>query len=806
MKGSGFGDAQLGSAKGKAGIFSQAVSSLGSVFGMDTAENRDATLQKGYEGLDRFGSNLMGVTPSTSSFHPTERDSGLDSHSSTPPTRAEYRAAVNQSYTPGPPNHTYIGPFMYFERTPTLKFYIDQHTPIRYLVSVRGTKFGNEYGTSDLQADKMIAYGQLENSPRYQQDVEDMRRVLGDRPQGSKVYCTGHSLGGAICDLFLKQGLADGAVTYNPAMQLNAQEPRNHRVYNEHDPLYLLGIPHFNTPPEVKRDDVTASGSSYWQRTNVPYLLNDELRAHSLESLSGSGKMSGTGFFDSTFKSGTDAVQNVIDYKTGNKTFTEATGIDTNFANITDYYADVFGYNSFDERVKEFLRQRGSEPLTSLFVRRAPVAESINMLIDAITLGTWNPTRKAYGYDDIFHVSLIVNNIYVIQRIGRVSITMKDEDRPRAEYMNIPLGNLEGVITVGDLLVKTLERIGKDKFFKYDSFYNNCQHFLLFILGTFGLESQQVKDFVLQPTEELLAQQPGWTQTIANTFTNIGTVTGVGSGKPNSKGGGPMRGRGVDVFTYGAPTAALANKPPRGARGRNTIKAFEAMGQYMGLGPQNTQNAIYTPPPPSIHDQAYYDAVNQNYAPATKDFGSMFGKGKKTAEMYKAFSEDDIRSFTGNIPIMRYPELAEMTDPNQLFKGRGAAALLFLIEGPSEGHWIAVLDRPDHYEVFDSFGTAIDGHRQWLDKKQLMNFDQTAPLLSNLLKGKGKPVIHNTKKLQSETADTCGRYVAARIVQAATPLKQFIAELTSNGQTPDENIIEMTEPRDRAYPELANPA
>jgi hypothetical protein len=499
----------------------------------------------------------------------------------------------------------------------------------------------------------------------------------------------------------------------------------------------------------------------------------------------------------------------------GNKTFTEVSGIDTNLANISDYYADLYGFNSFDERTQLFFREHGSEPVTSLFLRRAPVRAKINAILEGITLGTWNKTRHEYGYDDIFHVGIIVNRIYVIQRIGRVAYTLRDEDQERSEFMEIPLGNnnrgnLAGNLTVADLLIKTLERVGKDKFFRYDSFYNNCQHFLLDVLDTFGLNSEKITDWILQPTEELLKMQPEWTQTIANLFTNIGTVTGFGSGKPGKRtSSGSMTGRGISPLDYGATAAALAVKPPRNARGRNTVMALETLGRYMGLGQQESQNAAPAQTRPEdrirVEDEqdAYFNYVN-NTMPSSK--GSMFGSGKKTPEMYKAFSEDDIRSFCGNIPIMRYPELAKMTDPSQLFQGKGAAALLFLTDGPSDGHWIAVLDRPEHYEVFDSFGTSIDGHREWLGKRQLEQFEQTAPLLSNLLKGKGKPVIHNSKKLQADTVDTCGRYVAARIVQAATPLKQFIAELTSNGQTPDQNIIEMTEPHDRAYPELANPA
>jgi len=76
--------------------------------------------------------------------------------------------------------------------------------------------------------------------------------------------------------------------------------------------------------------------------------------------------------------------------------------------------------------------------------------------------------------------------------------------------------------------------------------------------------------------------------------------------------------------------------------------------------------------------------------------------GEKVANY--ALSEDDIRGVVGNIPIYRYPELDDMKTPEEMFKGHKAAVLLFLTDDQDTGHWLTVLDRPDHYEVFDSYG------------------------------------------------------------------------------------------------------
>ena len=158
-----------------------------------------------------------------------------------------------------------------------------------------------------------------------------------------------------------------------------------------------------------------------------------------------------------------------------------------------------------------------------------------------------------------------------------------------------------------------------------------------------------------------------------------------------------------------------------------------------------------------------------------------------------AYSDADIReSVGGSVPIHRYPDLKAMASPDALFKGNKAAVLLFLTEGKSSGHWLVVLDHDDHYEVFDSFGVAIDGNRKWLDKEQLQEFGQTLPLLSILLEKGNKPVNHNSTKLQLDSNDTCGRWVVWRIKNAHMPLKEFVDEMTSGPGTPDQKVVRCT--------------
>lgn len=196
---------------------------------------------------------------------------------------------------------------------------------------------------------------------------------------------------------------------------------------------------------------------------------------------------------------------------------------------------------------------------------------------------------------------------------------------------------------------------------------------------------------------------------------------------------------------------------------------------------------------PSTLPEVYSEMLRQHTIanPALKG-GAADGSSSSSDPIDYAYTDADIRAILGSVPIHRYPELKGMATPDALFKGNKAAILLFLTEGKNSGHWIVVLDHDTHYEVFDSFGTAIDGNRRWLDKEKLLEFGQTLPLLSNLLGRGQKPVDHNSTKLQADDADTCGRWVVWRVKNAHMPLQTFVAEMKQGPNTPDQNVVRST--------------
>ena len=203
------------------------------------------------------------------------------------------------AYSTSPPQT--IGPFKLRSATPTLKFYVlpdpdDQRHIDTLVVGIRGT---NTSDKQDLYADAKLGLGQLEDTPRWKKDLADFNAVMSRLrdPQSVDVYGVGHSLGGAILDMFLKKGLIRQGVSYNPAISLgDAQKDiPNRRIYQDGDPLLaIMGRSAKNVevrPKKVKEQSVgrkIANAFSYF----IPYVGlvtkgMDTLDAHALDNFTG---------------------------------------------------------------------------------------------------------------------------------------------------------------------------------------------------------------------------------------------------------------------------------------------------------------------------------------------------------------------------------------------------------------------------------------------------------------------------------------------------------------------------------------
>jgi len=446
-----------------------------------------------------------------------------------------YKDAAEQAYSLDPQKDLGDG-FLLDEAlsTPTLKFWkqtgssaeqVQSTTePGKVLVGIRGTQVTD---WRDLSADSDIAIGKLDTSVRSRQDFIDMERAKAALSM-FPFYGAGHSLGGALLDLFIRRGYIIGGRSYNGALELGKEEQTNHRIYNTQDALYNLSQPFLKQTPETystnnlfnTAKDASGLGSLFKYTIGGPttYLIDtirnqapQILGAHNIKTV-GSG-MHGSGIADYI----PDAVKNLIPT------------VDTNLANVTDKLFDFFGYGGFDAKSQEFLKQHGDENITSLVVRRAPIANMLHQAFNALTSGKWDESRHRYGYDDLFHIGIVINRTYIFEYLSHATIGPKSPDAPGSEFENVDGLGQGRTFTIKSLLETTINKVGKDKFFKYDTFTNNCQDHVLDILIANDLgKAPGLRSFIKQPVEQLLKDLPDYTQSAANTVTTGLTLLGAG--------------------------------------------------------------------------------------------------------------------------------------------------------------------------------------------------------------------------------------------------------------------------------------
>jgi hypothetical protein len=121
-------------------------------------------------------------------------------------------------------------------------------TKIR-IYAFRGTQ-----NQEDVSSFPSLASNTFSSSTRYQKDKEFVKQHPA--PEGYKTIGAGHSLGGAIIDQLLADGLIQTGISFNPAVELNKLDNTgNKRIYNRNDFLYKL-IGQFASNTHIVNNDL----------------------------------------------------------------------------------------------------------------------------------------------------------------------------------------------------------------------------------------------------------------------------------------------------------------------------------------------------------------------------------------------------------------------------------------------------------------------------------------------------------------------------------------------------------------------
>jgi len=138
---------------------------------------------------------------------------------------------------------------------------------------------------------------------------------------------------------------------------------------------------------------------------------------------------------------------------------------------------------------------------------------------------------KETEYDKLFHLAIVFDTpkgriLVEKNEVVNLSETVPNEDG--REDRDIPINKK---LTVKEALDNTERRLGKDLYYKYSAYDNNCQNFILNILKANDLGKQEDYEWVKQDTEELFKSNP-FLRKLADGITDLASrFTGAGKRK-----------------------------------------------------------------------------------------------------------------------------------------------------------------------------------------------------------------------------------------------------------------------------------
>jgi len=190
---------------------------------------------------------------------------------------------------------------------------------------------------------------------------------------------------------------------------------------------------------------------------------------------------------------------------------------------------DWFSGTAMPPKIQNFLKAHGEEKITSLKVGRTPISKYLDLVLDAMSAGKYNQVKKKLAYDKFFHLYVIINDKYVLEKNELFNQRSYSPDSEE-QTININIGR---DTDINEFLKRASEGDEKSFYRDYDAFGDNCQKMVIRLLSKNGFLSPEVRKFVLQDLGSVVKEiEP--TAERAKNITNVASLLNrllqIGSG------------------------------------------------------------------------------------------------------------------------------------------------------------------------------------------------------------------------------------------------------------------------------------
>jgi hypothetical protein len=158
---------------------------------------------------------------------------------------------------------------------------------------------------------------------------------------------------------------------------------------------------------------------------------------------------------------------------------------------------------------------------------RTPLERYVGTALNVLTIGTWEKSVASAGYDKVFHLYLVLNfaDAFPIIFEKNETVRLRPFDISKDQGPQTQSSTVEtygaNTLTLYQLFQNTLGEMGRDLFYTYDAFQNNCQNFVKNVLGANKILTPRNEKFIMQDVASIARNLPSYTKPVASRITTL---------------------------------------------------------------------------------------------------------------------------------------------------------------------------------------------------------------------------------------------------------------------------------------------
>lgn len=197
-------------------------------------------------------------------------------------------------------------------------------------------------------------------------------------------------------------------------------------------------------------------------------------------------------------------------------------------------------------KLNDALSSYGDEAVSQLKIVRTPISSVLSTLVNIVSLGALKKEMDDKGHDAFYHLQLLINNKYSLEKVEVVSLSVcKSCVKPNSQVMLINESDIPSGLTIKQMIDNTRTEMGDLKFTGYNALTNNCQDFINAVLKANKINNSKYSNFIKQDTTQLIKNTPVFAQKFMKASTNVGAfvsrITQGGSTAPKRCRGRPKK-------------------------------------------------------------------------------------------------------------------------------------------------------------------------------------------------------------------------------------------------------------------------